>query len=78
MNSLQKFILSIMPSAWRANIEAEARQWMLKCPNCQFERSYWDAGGIRAGAAGNKTVWGKCPSCGQNVGFQVYKTDSPA
>ena len=24
-----------------------SKQWMLKCPNCQFERSYWDAGGIR-------------------------------
>lgn len=73
MNTIQKILSAIMPASWRANMEAESKQWMLKCPNCGKERSYWDAGGIRAGAFGNKTVYGKCPACGQNVGFQTYR-----
>lgn len=78
MHTLQKIVFAIMPSSWRAHIQAESERWMLKCPNCGFERSYWDAGGIRWRAAGNKTVFGKCPNCGQNVGFAVYKKNSPA
>lgn len=76
MNGIQKVILSIMPRSWRESAEAESKQWMVRCPNCRAERTYWEAGGIRWLASGNKTVFGKCPACGQNVGFQVYKKET--
>lgn len=75
MGRLQKFILAFMPAAWRASAEAESKQWMLLCPNCGHERSFWEVGGIRWKAIGNPRIRGKCPSCGKRVWFRVYKKE---
>lgn len=76
MSRTQNFLFQLMPASWRASAELESKQWMLKCPNCNFESSYWDMGGIRWKAAGNPRIRMKCPSCGQIVWFQVYKKNS--
>ena len=76
MNRIQKVAFQFLSPSAQAGMEAESKQWMLKCPNCGFERSYWDAGGIRWGASGKKRVGGKCPNCGKNVGFEVYKKEN--
>jgi predicted RNA-binding Zn-ribbon protein involved in translation (DUF1610 family) len=73
MSAVQKFLLALMPASWRASAEAESKQWMMQCPNCQFEQSYWDTGGIRWKAAGNPRLRRKCPNCGETVWFRVYK-----
>lgn len=73
MRGIQKFLLTLMPASWRAGAEGESKQWMLKCPNCQSELSYWDRGGIRWKAAGNPNIKGVCSNCGQMVWFHVYK-----
>ena len=35
-------------------MEAESRQWMMQCPNCNFERSVWEMGGVRWKSAGSQ------------------------
>ncbi len=35
-------------------MEAESRQWIMRCPNCIFERSVWEMGGVRWKSAGNQ------------------------
>lgn len=46
-------------------MEAESRAWMVRCPHCGFERSVWDAGGIRYKAAGTSRQYRRCTSCGK-------------
>jgi hypothetical protein len=53
-------------------MEAESRQRMIRCP-CGFERSIWEAGGIRWKAAGRKRCYLRCPSCGKSHWCVVYK-----
>ena len=54
-------------------MEAESRQWMVKCPNCGFEQSVWEMGGVRWKAAGSPRWRMKCPNCGQTGWHTVYK-----
>jgi hypothetical protein len=47
-----------------ADMEQESREWMLICPKCGHERSYWDIGGIRYKAySRGKRVGLRCPNC---------------
>jgi len=59
--NLQQVILNLMPPAWRADIEAESRSWMVRCPDCQTELSVWQLGGVRWKAIGNPRRWMYCP-----------------
>lgn len=70
MRSLIKMFVS---AETFAAMEAESRQWMVKCPNCNFERSIWDMGGIRYKAAGNPKVLRVCPNCSQRHWLTIYK-----
>lgn len=64
MNWVQKLVTALFPPSLAKDIEGESRTWMLRCP-CGHERSVWEAGGIRAGAAGNPRRLMRCPSCGK-------------
>lgn len=66
MTSLQKFITSLLPKAWAADLERESKHWMLCCP-CGHSVSIWDARGIRWKAKGNPKRLMKCPSCHQRT-----------
>lgn len=59
-------------------VEAESRQWMVKCP-CGFEQSIWDLGGVRYGAysKGKKTLR-HCRECGRFRWHGVYKKEEAA
>ena len=70
MSGPQRFFKSILPRRWAEDMEAESRQWMLRCNSCEFEESYWDMGGIRWKAAGNPTIRRRCPNCGR-VGWHT-------
>jgi predicted RNA-binding Zn-ribbon protein involved in translation (DUF1610 family) len=67
----QRIVLRLMPGR-AEEIERQSRAWMLVCPNCGFERSYWDIGGVRYKARSQKQRVGmRCPSCGKRAGHAV-------
>jgi len=73
MSSLQKFVIAILPKKWAARMEAESRTWMARCSSCGFERSIWEAGGIRWKAAGTERRYLSCPECGRAQWHTIYK-----
>jgi predicted RNA-binding Zn-ribbon protein involved in translation (DUF1610 family) len=75
MSRAQKILLAILPSAWAADAERESKQWVMQCPNCGFQLSLWDAGGIRWKALGNPRRRMTCPQCGQTEWFTLFKRE---
>ena len=73
MSGMRDFILRVVPRSWAESMEAESRQWMLKCQNCGFEQSIWDVGGLRWKASGTKVVTQRCPNCGKVGGHTISK-----
>lgn len=73
MSRTQRLITRFVPKRWAESMEADSRKWMLKCPNCQYERSIWDIGGIRWKATGNSRNYMRCPNCGQSGWHTLYK-----
>lgn len=70
---IQKFFKAILPQKLVDDIEAESRSWVLQCPDCKHERSYWELGDIRWKAAGNPRKYRRCPNCGNitwHMGFR--------
>lgn len=76
MSTIRRLFFAFMPQSWRDSAEAESKLWMMRCPNCGYEISYWDSGGIRWKAAGNPKLYRKCPSCGKREWFTVYKRNA--
>jgi len=65
MSFVQRFFQAVLPKRWADSMEAESRQWKIRCRTCKAERSVWETGGIRWGASstGKVTlVW--CSKCG--------------
>ncbi len=56
-----------------ADIEAESKTWMVKCPSCDFEISVWDAGGVRYKARGTPRRLMRCPQCQAFRMMRVYR-----
>ncbi|MCZ2098511.1 MAG: hypothetical protein LC121_20080 [Anaerolineae bacterium] len=75
MSGVQRFFTRILPKRWAEDMEAHSRLWMLQCPNCGFERSVWDMGGIRWRATGNSRNLMPCPNCGQRGWHRMYKKE---
>ena len=73
MTSIQQFLMKILPFAWAEEMRAESQSWMVRCPNCNFERSVWDLGGIRWKAAGNPRRLMDCSQCGQREWHTMYR-----
>ena len=64
MTFIQKFISSVLPKSWAADIQAESERWLLTCPNCGTVRSIWDIGGVRYKAySKGKKVLVRCTQC---------------
>jgi hypothetical protein len=70
---LQKLLKSILPKNMADQMEAESRSWMLQCPNCKYEQSYWEIGGIRWGASGKPKIYRPCKNCSQLGWHTVYR-----
>jgi predicted RNA-binding Zn-ribbon protein involved in translation (DUF1610 family) len=68
----QRIVLRLMPGR-AEEIERQSRAWMIVCPNCGFERSYWGIGGVRYKARSHKKqrIGMRCPSCGKRGGHAV-------
>jgi hypothetical protein len=75
MNKLQKMILGVLPDEWAKSLEAESRKWYLVC-GCGSATSVWDAGGIRAKAAGKSRQLAKCPKCKKLKMMKVEKREA--
>lgn len=65
MGLIQRVMCAILPKQSRDAMEADSRQWKIRCLTCGAERSVWEAGGVRWGAAsrGKRTLI-RCPKCG--------------
>ena len=74
MSAAQRFFTRVLPKSAAANMEAESRLWLLRCP-CGHERSVWDMGGIRWKASGNPRRKLVCPQCGENTWHVTYRKD---
>jgi hypothetical protein len=72
MTFIQRFLIAILPPAWAEDMRRESLDWMLRC-TCGFERSIWEAGGVRWKAKGNPRRLGLCPQCGQRTWHTVYR-----
>ena len=75
MSFMQRLLMRLLPRKWAESMEAESRVWMVRCP-CGFERSVWEAGGIRWKAVGKEKCFLACPQCRQSHWHTVYKTQT--
>jgi hypothetical protein len=64
MPLLRSLILAVVPRSVAEAFERESRLWMLICPKCGGEKSFWDIGGIRYKAVGNPRKLIRCSQCG--------------
>lgn len=74
MTLLQRTFMTLLPKKWATQMEAESREWMLRCDSCGREKSVWDAGGIRFKAKGRPrrpSVW--CSQCNKRTSLQIYR-----
>lgn len=73
MSQIQKFITTLLPRAWAAEIEATSRQWMAHCDACGHERSIWEMGGLRWKAVGSPRRLIRCPRCGKTGAHTIQR-----
>jgi len=61
----QRLIVRLLPGR-AAEIERQSREWLLICPSCGRERSYWEIGGVRYRAkSAGKRIRMRCDACGE-------------
>ena len=79
MNAIQKFFLFFLPlQSWKEAAIQESKEWICRCLTCGYERSVWEAGGVRYKGYGNKRELQLCPKCDTNRWFILYHpTRSP-
>jgi hypothetical protein len=77
LSFFQKLFIALFPRSWAEDMEADSRRWMLQCPKCGYERSFWDIGGIRWRATGNQRNLMRCPNCGQVSWHKAYRRAEP-
>ena len=56
-------------------MEAESRLWTIHCPNCDFERSVWEMGGIRWKTAGSQKQLIKTPNSRFGGAYSVNRNN---
>ena len=73
--ALRDVILKLAPKGMRSAMEAESREWVMRCPNCGAERSIWELGGIRYKARGQPRRRTTCWECGKKGWFKTYRKE---
>ncbi len=73
----QRLVVRLVPRSWAATMEAESREWTVRCGRCGSERSLWELGGIRwkANRAQRTGTWVRCPACGERGRHTVSRRD---
>lgn len=77
LSGVQKLAVGAVSPETAAEIEAQSRSWMIRCPHCGFERSVWDAGGVRYKAAGTPRQRMTCSNCGQTGWHKIHWAGAP-
>jgi hypothetical protein len=77
-SGVQRLLTGMFSPAAAARMEADSRMWMMQCPNCGWERSLWELGGIRYKAVGNPRSLQRCPNCRQIHWMKIYRREGPA
>jgi len=76
MSLTQRILKAVLPKQMADKMEAESRQWLMRCPE-GHKISVWDAGAVRWGAAGNPKRRFFCRECGR-VCWMTYEKASAA
>ena len=71
----QRFIKFFVSAAVFASMERGTRQWQYVC-SCSGTEDYWDSGGIRWKAVGNRREWSPCPNCKKTTWRSVQRRKS--
>ena len=73
MGFFQKLFATLLPKSSMEAMEAESRDWMVRCP-CGHEISVWELGGIRYGgrSTGKRTLI-RCQKCGKRTWHRFYR-----
>ncbi len=74
MSAIQRFFTRWVDVETAAAMEAHSRAWLVQCPNCGFERSIWEIGGIRYKATGQPRTRMRCPRCGNSGWHRIYRS----
>ncbi|MBK8780220.1 MAG: hypothetical protein IPO22_00115 [Anaerolineales bacterium] len=69
----QRFSKAILSEAAFEDMKKSSDSWKVQCPNCKYERSVWEMGGIRWKAAGNPKMLRGCPNCNQQGWHLIYQ-----
>lgn len=78
MTFIQKLVMNFLPKSWSQAIRHESENWVLRCPNCDFERSVWELGGVRYKAASvGKRLMARCPNCSQVSMMPLVYNEKP-
>jgi ribosomal protein S14 len=72
---MRDLLVRFYPRSWAAAMEAESREWMVRCRTCGAERSVWELGGVRWKAKRKSRTWmyRRCPDCGRWRWHDVYR-----
>src|SRR5215204_3301622 len=70
---MRDLLVRYYPRSWAAAMEAESREWMVRCRACGAERSVWDLGGIRWKGKGRMWMFRRCLTCGRWRWHDVYR-----
>lgn len=73
MSWIQRFFQFVLPRSLAASMEAESRDWKVRCNGCRFAPSVWELGGIRWMAMGNPRMLRQCQNCGQKSWHRVVR-----
>lgn len=64
MSFVQRLFRGVLPKSAAAAMESSSRDWVVRCLTCGLERSIWELGGVRWGAASRgKRILVRCPTC---------------
>lgn len=73
MSFIQKLFKALLPAKSAASMEADSRSWMMRCPECGYEKSIWDMGGIKWKAKGESRNFQRCIQCGKRSWHKLYR-----
>ncbi len=69
----------MLPPSSAADMEAESRNWLVRCGRCGHERSVWDMGRVRYRAHYTTYTLRRCEQCGKRTPHRVHwRNDSDA
>ena len=66
------FLEWLLPQKAYLAIKRGTQNWLVECP-CGHRRDYWEAGGVRYKAIGERREWNPCPVCQKATWHKVRR-----